>query len=127
MSVKQLNHNEKLTLTVRILKRGKDLASDRFPKPNPTVAQVWTDAMGRVFDIFPFPEMWDDAVDYWSVEMVTDRMATPRDIKDAVYEVKLRWNRDPQRSAVLQQHRDALYERNTGLPSETRALNGGDR
>lgn len=122
MTTKFLDQNEKLTLAVNILKRGKDLASDRFPKPNPNVAQSWAGALSRVFDSFPFAEMWDEAVDHWSVEMVTDRMATPRDMKAAVYVVREQWERNPTRRAMLQQHRDALYELNTGLPADNREL-----
>lgn len=122
MTTNFLDQNEKLTLAVNILKRGKDLASDRFPKPNPTVAQAWAGALSRVFDSFPFPEMWDEAVDYWAVEMVTERMATPRDIKEAAYVVRDQWERNSDRKALLQEHRDAIYERNTGLPAASREL-----
>lgn len=122
MTMKFLNQDEKLTLAVNILKRGKDLAADRFPKPNPGAAQAWASSLGKTFDRFPFPDMWNEAVDYWASELVTARMAAPRDIKDAAYEVSRSWRRDPQRSALLQQWRDAMYEKNTGLPAAPREL-----
>lgn len=106
MTTTQFTDQEKLTLAASILKTGKSLAPDRFPKPNPETTQLWSYTLSALFDKFPFPEMWRDAVVYWCLEKAGQWMVTPRDIRDCVFSVRDRWDRDPVRSVQLREWRE---------------------
>lgn len=107
-----------------VLQRGKMLAPDRFPKPDLAVAEAW----GRILGSLNVPvEMWPEAVDLWATESVGERMATPRDLLQAVRDVRDRWERDPERRQLLEQRRlarrdarDAALER--GELKQVRAM-----
>lgn len=101
-----MNPQEKIDLTSNILTLGKALAPDRFPQPNPATGAAWAKALDRMFDAFP-PEIWDEAVTVWAMELVTDRMITPKDLKQAVYIVRDRWETDPVKSRELEEARIA--------------------
>ncbi|QQU97768.1 hypothetical protein [Corynebacterium amycolatum] len=98
---------EQTALGALVLNRGKALAPDRFPKPDRSVAEAWGHVLGSVN--LP-PGIWRDAVDLWAMERVGQRMATPREIVDAARAVRDRWERDPERSKLLQQRRIALRD-----------------
>jgi len=92
----------------RILRHGKALAPDRFPAlPRDAgearaVLDAWVDSLGTV----NLPdEVWRDAVTLWATTLVGERMATPRDLIQAAYTVRDRWENDPARREVLETHR----------------------
>ena len=85
-----VNRAEKLELAGAVLKFGKSVAPDRFPRVSEDVVVVW-------------PE----AVRLWATELAGERMCTPRDLKQAAKAVIARWESDPERKAVLAQHREA--------------------
>lgn len=100
-----MNNQEKGQLTIEILKRGKSLVPDRFPQPNGDTAKAWFDALSPLMDSLPNEQLWLEAITVWSMELVGDRMATPKEIKQAVYTVRDRWEADPQKSRVLAEAR----------------------
>lgn len=97
---------EKLELAANILTRGKALTPDRFPKPDQATAQAWADALGKMFDSFPLG-IWPEAVTLWAMELVGDRMITPKELKSAAYSVRDRWEGDPVKSKILREVRQA--------------------
>ena len=105
-----LTQEQKLTLTVDILRMGKALAPDRFPQPSREVAAAWSTALDRLFDSFTIKEMWWEAVTVWATELVGDRMITPKELKHAVYVVRDRWEADPMRRDVLMRDRESRQE-----------------
>lgn len=102
-------------LAARILRKGKNLAPDRFPAlpPNPSDAKEmlddWTTSLSCVN--LP-PQVWADAVTLWATELVGDRMATPKDLIHAAYRVRDKWEQHPGRRAILEDHRAAVLEAN---------------
>lgn len=99
--------DERNYLAAIVLQRGKTLAPDRFPGISAEVTEAW----GRVLGSLNVPvEMWPEAVDLWATESVGDRMATPRDLLQAVRDVRDRWERDPSRRELLAAHRRALRD-----------------
>ncbi|MCH6197468.1 hypothetical protein MHT86_08165 [Corynebacterium mastitidis] len=90
-----------------ILAAGKSLAPDRFPRPDADTARLWGETLSRV----PLPAaVWPEAVRVWCLEMVGDRMVTPRDLREAAYVVRDRWEADPARREALAAHREQLRE-----------------
>lgn len=85
-----------------VLAKGKAIAPDRFPKPSVETAQGWAEALAGV----SLPaEVWRDAVLIWCTERAGDRMVTPRDIKEAAYAARDRWEQDPRKAQFLAEHR----------------------
>lgn len=99
-----------------ILTKGKALVPDRFPQPAREVAEVWAEALGTVS--LPW-QIWNDAVILWATERVGDRMCTPKDLREAAFIVRDRWEQVPEKAAILdkarQQRLDDNY-RKYGLP-----------
>lgn len=92
-----------------ILAAGKRLAPDRFPQPSPETAEVWAVALSEV----DFPRaLWGEAVILWATKLVGERMVTPRDLIQAAYTVRDRWEGDPDKSRVLDELRAARANRN---------------
>lgn len=109
-----MNKNQKLLLMTAVLRKGKTLVPDRFPQPNPETIKSWSDALDKLMESLPDVSLWEEAITVWSVELVGDRMATPRDIKHAVHVVRDRWEGDPVKSRVLadaRAERQALHDR----------------
>lgn len=106
-----------------ILAYGKNLAPDRFPKPTPEVAEAWGEVLSRV----PLPvQVWPEAVKVWASELVGDRMATPRELREAAYLVRDRWEDNPATREVLEAERDRRRElRDQQLRDGTFALERG--
>lgn len=100
---------EKINKTSEILTLGKSLAPDRFPQPSKGAGAAWAKALDRLFDNM-HPDIWDEAVTLWAMELVGDRMVTPRDIKDAAYAVRDRWERDPLKAKILEDDRRKRQE-----------------
>lgn len=100
---------EKIELAARILDKGKLLAPDRFPKADGAVSEEWALTMSAQFDALPVG-IWPEAVRLWALHLAGDRMATPRDIKDAAYVIRDRWEADPAKRPVLQQAREQRQE-----------------
>lgn len=98
-----------IELAKHILRKGKALAPDRFPQPSLEVAEAWAGALGR--PEFP-PALWSEAVDLWATSLVGERMCTPRDLIQAAYVVRDRWEGDPEKAAVLDELRAARANRN---------------
>ena len=98
-----MNRVEKLELAGAVLKYGKSVAPDRFPRVSEDVVAVWADVLGSMS--FP-PGVWPEAVRVWAGEMVGERMCTPADLKRAAKVVVGRWESDPSRRAVLEAHRE---------------------
>ena len=73
--------------------------------PESETIKAWADALSRLMDALPDVNLWEEAVHVWSMELVGERMATPREIKNAVYVVRDRWEGDPAKSRVLAQAR----------------------
>lgn len=106
-----------------ILAKGKSIVPDRFPKPSQETAIGWAEALA---DVSLPVELWRDAVLIWCTERAGDRMVTPRDIKEAAYAARDRWEQDDRKAAFLAEFRrerlNANYAR-MGLepaPPETR-------
>lgn len=105
---------QKTALIVAVLRKGKAAVPDRFPQANAETTKSWLDMLSPVMDIFPIPELWEEAVNVWAVELVGDRIATPRELKQAVYVVRDRWEKIPEKSRVLEQrrlYRQELHDR----------------
>lgn len=99
-----LKPEEKINLTGKILTLGKALAPDRFPQPSREVGAAWAKALDRLMDTMP-PEMWEEAVTVWAMEMVGEKMITPRNLKEAIYVVRDRWEGHPVKKKRLEQVR----------------------
>lgn len=95
------HQQQKIQLAVNILKLGKQLAPDRFPKPNLDIAEQWAFILDEIH--VPW-EVWPEAVRWWSLNTVGDRMVTPRELKDAAYMVRDRWTTDPEKKRILDRH-----------------------
>lgn len=95
---------QKIELAGNVITYGKAVAPDRFPVPTEQVVAVWADVLGSMN--FP-PGVWPEAVRLWATELAGERMCTPRDLKRAAKDVVARWEADPGRKAVLEQHREA--------------------
>jgi len=98
-----------IELAKHILRKGKALVPDRFPQPSLEVAQAWAGALAS--PEFP-PALWSEAVDLWATTLVGERMCTPRDLIQAAYVVRDRWEGDPDKSRVLDELRAARANRN---------------
>lgn len=96
-------------LAAHILAKGKRLAPDRFPQPGPETAEVWAEALAEVD--FP-PALWSEAVNLWATKLVGERMVTPRDLIQAAFTVRDRWDGDPAKAAVLDELRAERANRN---------------
>lgn len=107
MRFKALTDEQKITLTAVILKTGKSLAPDRFPKPDPEATRLWARTLDGLYYKFPFPEMWEEAVMHWCLEKAGEKMITPADLKAAVHVVRDKWEKQPQHAQALNQWRDA--------------------
>lgn len=90
-------------LAAMILQRGKALAPDRFPQPSREVVEAWAE----VVRTRQWPEaLWAEAVTVYAMELVGERMCTPRDILKAAKVVLSRWESDPVRGAELRVWRE---------------------
>ena len=99
-----VNRTEKLELAGAVLKFGKSVAPDRFPRVSEDVVGMWAEVLGSI----SVPKgVWPEAVKLWATELAGERMCTPRDLKQAAKAVIARWESDPERKAVLEQHREA--------------------
>lgn len=68
---------------------------------------MWAEVLGSI----SVPKgVWPEAVKLWATELAGERMCTPRDLKQAAKAVIARWESDPGRKAVLEQHREARRE-----------------
>lgn len=94
-------------LAAYVLEYGKRLAPDRFPQPSAEVVDAWGDVLATVS--LP-PQVWPDAVRLWALELAGPRMVTPRDLKQAAFAVRDRWESDPVRKRQLDAHRERLRE-----------------
>lgn len=90
-----------IDLAAAILQRGKQLAPDRFPKPDRSTAEAWARALDRNYP----PALWEDAVYLWSTALVGERMCTPRELIEAAKHVVKRWEVDPSKRDVLEAYR----------------------
>ena len=98
-----------IELAKRLLQEGKRLAPDRFPQPSLDVAKSWQRVLSQVD--FP-PRLWGEAVDLWATTLVGERMCTPRDLIQAAYVVRDRWESVPETAQVLDELRAARANRN---------------
>lgn len=99
-----VNRAEKLELAGAVLKFGKSVAPDRFPRVSEDVVGMWAEVLGSI----SVPKgVWPEAVKLWATELAGERMCTPRDLKQAAKAVIARWESDPERKAVLSAHREA--------------------
>ena len=110
-----------IELAKHILRKGKALAPDRFPQPSLEVAQAWAGALSS--PEFP-PGLWSEAVDLWAMNLVGERMCTPRDLFQAALVVRDRWDAVPEKKQMLDELRvaraNSFYARN-GLEPITAA------
>lgn len=107
MIVRMLSDDEKMKTTAMILKTGKSLAPDRFPRADPEVTRLWAETLNGLYYKFPFPTMWRQAVMHWCLEKVGEKMITPADLKSAVHVIRDQWEKQPQSAKALNQWRDA--------------------
>ena len=107
MSIQPLNQDQKMALTAMILKTGKSLAPDRFPRADHEVTTLWAETLNGLYYKFPFPTIWKEAVMYWCLEKAGEKMITPADLKSAVHTIRDQWEKQPQRRQALNQWRDA--------------------
>ena len=102
-------------LVAHILAKAKVLAPDRIPamphddESAALVLDAWAEALGA-YD-FP-PALWSDAVTLWAATVDSERMATPSDLIRSALAVRDRWERDPEKSRVLEQLRVERANRN---------------
>lgn len=109
-----MDEKQKYLLATAVIRRGKDLVPDRFPQPNPETIKAWAVALGQLMETLPNVELWEEAITVWSMELVGERMATPKEVKQAVYVVRDRWEADPRKSRVLAEarlRRQELHDR----------------
>lgn len=107
--------NPSMQLGADILAYGKNLAPDRFPRidtqrsqASRNICQAWGDTLANV----PLPaEIWPEAIRFWALHAVGDRMATPRDIRDAAYRVRDLWETTPGRREYLAHARQQAQHR----------------
>lgn len=95
---------EKLRLAGQVLGYGKAVAPDRFPRPSEETLAVWADTLGSIR--VPVG-VWPEAVRVWATDFVGERMATPRELKEAARVVVSRWESDPVRRRELGAFREA--------------------
>ncbi|WP_291478463.1 hypothetical protein [Corynebacterium sp.] len=94
---------EKIEVAKNVLAMGKAIAPDRFPALSAESARAWALVLG---DIAVPADVWDEAVSWWALNGVGDRMATPRELKDAAYHVvKNVWEVDPEKKVELERSR----------------------
>lgn len=94
-----------------VLEKGKTLAPDRFPAPNPAVADSWAE----VFEKIGLPwQIWPEAVTWWSMNVDDDRMVTPKALKEAGWVIRDRWEagREPAKLELLEASRKRRLEAN---------------
>lgn len=98
-----LTDREKLAATV--LAFGKSLVPDRFPRATPEALIAW----GMVLGEMRVPaEVWPEAIAWWSMNSATERMATPRELKEAAQHiVRDVWETNPEKRRILDAHRAA--------------------
>lgn len=107
-------------LVAHILRKGKAMAPDRFPslprgqdKESQDAALLildsWVESLGTVN--LPW-QVWNDAVVLWANTLVGERMVTPKDLVQAAYLVRDRWENDPSKRPILEQHRVECLNRN---------------
>ena len=123
-----MDEKQKYLLATAVIRRGKDLVPDRFPQPNPETIKAWAVALGQLMEALPNVELWEEAITVWSMELVGDRMATPKEVKKAVYVVRDRWEADPMKSRILAEarlRRQELHDRQ--IADGTRAAAMGYR
>lgn len=110
------------TTAAAILQRGKQLTPDRFPKPDAATAAAWAKSLRGTYP----PALWEEAVHLWAEDLVSDRMATPKEINQAARIVLRRWESDPVRGPQLEAHRQQLTEqRDQELRDGTFGINRG--
>lgn len=102
-----MTKKDKIALAGRVLRYGKAIAPDRFPKPSDDVVLAWAEVLGSI----NVPtDVWPEAMKLWATETVGQRMCTPADLKRAAKTVIGRWESDPQRGPQLKAHRQALQD-----------------
>lgn len=102
-----MTFEEKINLANNVLRAGKAISPDRFPKPSRDVVAIWADILGSIH--VPV-EVWPDAVKLWATEVTSQRMCTPAELKRAAKVVLERWESDPVRGPQLRAHRQALQD-----------------
>lgn len=115
-----LTQEQKLTLTVDILRKGKAMVPDRFPAPSPETAAAWASALDDLFDLFPM-DIWPEVVDVWARELVDDRMVTPKSFQEALFRTRDKWMSDRVRRPQLEKWREFRLE------ARMRMIEGGGR
>lgn len=114
-------------IAANVLAYGKALVPDRFPKATPISLQAWATVLGEMR--VP-PQVWPEAIAWWSMNSVGDRMATPRELKEAAQHiVRDVWETDPQKRPLLDAHRAARLrarEARGELPPGTAPETPGD-
>ncbi|MFS0079483.1 hypothetical protein ACL1FX_07615 [Corynebacterium striatum] len=102
-----MSTSQQRELAAYVLEYGKRLAPDRFPQASAEVVDAWSDVLGAI----PLPaQVWPEAVRVWALELVGDRMCTPRDLKRAAFIVRDRWESDPVRKCELREYRQQRQE-----------------
>lgn len=116
-----MHPDQKRLLAMAVLRKGKQLVPDRFPQPGEETTKVWADALGPTMEVLPHPELWELAVDIWAVDIVGDRMCTPREIRRAVTIARDRWESDPVRRPALDEaRRGRVLEHDRQIAAGTR-------
>jgi len=87
-----------------VLEKGKALAPDRFPAPNPASADAWAEALEKIG--LPW-QIWPEAVTWWAMNVADDRMITPKAMKEAGWVVRDRWESgdEPEKMRLLEASR----------------------
>lgn len=118
-----MDHSEKQKLAAEIIKRGKTLAPDRFPKPTPEIIDTWAhELLNRHYP----PQLWAEAVSHWVDRMDTGRMVTTGKLKEAAKTVWDQWGRDPRKKPAIDAWYDTLRdERDQQLKTGTFATKRG--
>lgn len=99
------NMTEREQVAASVLAYGKALVPDRFPRPDAMTLQAWASALG---DLRVPSQVWPEAIEWWSLNTVGDRMVTPRELKDAArHVIRGVWEADPEKRAILENHRIA--------------------
>jgi len=102
-------------LAARILRKGKNLAPDRFPalpRDQAAAREMLDDWTGSLAVVNLPEQVWSDAVTLWATHLVSDRMVTPKDLVQAAYLVRDRWENDPTKRELLDAHRRARLNAN---------------
>lgn len=99
---------EQLKFMTEFFQQGKALVGDRFPVISQENVEAWCRALPELSSISQHNVM--AALARWSNSGVTNRMVSPKDIRDALKEERKAWENTPQGRAQLRAYRRRMED-----------------